>query len=290
MLLAVVLPVYGKEKAPQANSHQEGPSNTRPKEASGAQAPPLPRVNVVNQKTAYQEGNAAKNNSKNYLSRLFSPENLPSVGLFIAGVLGIIVAIATLKILRRQTKAAEDSATAARLNAEAVINSERPWILMDWERNGPKIGPPYLVPIEDRADALAPHCLFSMKNFGKTPAKVLSGKATLKIGESPTEPPEIDIDNLDSRTETMFMFPQGDTRVGEARLPAMFINKNDRDAIDKGIKYLWLCGIIRYVDTFVRKDKTEPYVTTLCYLWETRTSAAHPFWQLAGPLAYNRAT
>jgi len=223
----------------------------------------------------------------------FTPDKIVAI----ATVVYAVVTVVMFREIRRQTEAtrgqaeiAETAANAAKQSADAFVNSERPWVLLDWERSAVKIERPYLVAIEDRLDALASNCLFSMKNFGRTPAKVLSGKAVLRIGESPVEPPEIEIEKLDSGAEFVFIFPQGETRAGEARLPTMHVSKNDREAVSKGIKFLWLCGIFRYVDTFIRKDKVEPYVTTFCYLYETRTNASHPFWQLGGPQDYNRAT
>ncbi|MGA8871803.1 MAG: hypothetical protein WB460_11735 [Candidatus Acidiferrales bacterium] len=74
-----------------------------------------------------------------YLSRLISPENLPNIGLFAVGTVGIFVALCTLRaikrqgltmikqtrVLQQQTRAAEESARAALLNAQIMINTER---------------------------------------------------------------------------------------------------------------------------------------------------------------------
>jgi len=42
-----------------------------------------------------------------YLYRLFSADNLPNILLFLAGVAGIIVAIRTLQMIKRQTEITE---------------------------------------------------------------------------------------------------------------------------------------------------------------------------------------
>jgi hypothetical protein len=72
-----------------------------------------------------------------YLTRLISPENLPSIGLLFAGIVGIVVAVRTLKAIEQQAKdgtvaatAAKDGAKAALLNAQAVITAERPWLMV----------------------------------------------------------------------------------------------------------------------------------------------------------------
>jgi hypothetical protein len=72
--------------------------------------------------------------SKSYVSSLFSPANLPNIGLFVAGVIGICVAIRTLKainrqaaIMARQTRIAEESSNAAK---ESIILTHRPKIIV----------------------------------------------------------------------------------------------------------------------------------------------------------------
>jgi hypothetical protein len=56
--------------------------------------------------------------------------NLALVG---AGIYGVIIALRTLDKIERQTKAAQDAASAAKLSAYAVIRSERPWIVITVE-------------------------------------------------------------------------------------------------------------------------------------------------------------
>jgi hypothetical protein len=53
--------------------------------------------------------------------------------LVIVGIAGISAALRTLRKLERQTKAAEDAAQSALLNAQALINSERPWLMVTVE-------------------------------------------------------------------------------------------------------------------------------------------------------------
>jgi hypothetical protein len=51
--------------------------------------------------------------------------------LVLAGIGGIVVAALTLRKIERQTKAGEDAANAALLNAQALINAERPWLMVE---------------------------------------------------------------------------------------------------------------------------------------------------------------
>jgi hypothetical protein len=147
---------------------------------------------VINQEAPTQQGDRAENHPKSYFSRLFSPENLPNIGLFVAGVVGIVVAICTLVAIQRQAKANVDTlaeiraagqqtdrliehagkqANAALLNAEAVMHSERAWIVVK----------PSL--IDNKLQASPPHTITlftrSIKNVGRTPATLVKTDAAV---------------------------------------------------------------------------------------------------------------
>ncbi|MGA3049925.1 MAG: hypothetical protein ABSD67_25205 [Terracidiphilus sp.] len=58
----------------------------------------------VDASRAAPQGDTAPNPSAVYLARLFSPENLPTVALFLVGIFGIIVANGTLHAIEEQSK------------------------------------------------------------------------------------------------------------------------------------------------------------------------------------------
>ena len=97
-LFAVALPIYGQEKSHQPAPHKE----TARQETQSTPQPPPKTVSVINEQASAVEEIRAKKGPQGYLSRLFSPENLPNVGLFIAGIFAIIVAIRTLRAIKRQ--------------------------------------------------------------------------------------------------------------------------------------------------------------------------------------------
>lgn len=76
-----------------------------------------------------------------YLQRLFGPENVPNIALFVVGAAGVIVALSTLKHIEGQTKATEDAAVATQKSATAMLKSVelqevglRQWVeIADWE-------------------------------------------------------------------------------------------------------------------------------------------------------------
>lgn len=101
-LLAIIVPVYGQEKGPQSSPREE--RTTQPKQTA-PQTPTSPStVNVINQQAPNVEQNRAKRNTERYFSRLFAPENLPNIGLFLAGIAGIFVATRTLRAIESQTR------------------------------------------------------------------------------------------------------------------------------------------------------------------------------------------
>jgi len=126
----------------------------------------------------------------------------PTAFLACIGLAGTIIAVRTLRVIERQTKAAEDAAEAAKNNAQAVINSERAWVVPELHPHSyqGKDGRWYA---EDRvpfstADVLAgKHLIYSLRvtNRGKTPAQLLkfdTGYVTLAEGvtdlpEHPTD-------------------------------------------------------------------------------------------------------
>src|SRR5580698_1303073 len=105
-----------------------------------------------------------------YRCKLISSANLPTDYLVVIGAGGVFVAIFTLKsihhqavqvreqtdILNTSAKATQEAVEAAKLNAQAVINTERPWFVVT-------------LTIDDEAttETFTCNCI----NHGNTPAK-----------------------------------------------------------------------------------------------------------------------
>jgi hypothetical protein len=70
----------------------------------------------------YGQGATAPNPSAVYLSRLFSPENLPSVALFVVGIIGIIVANGTLNAIEEQSRIA-NAILATQFRPRVIVRS-----------------------------------------------------------------------------------------------------------------------------------------------------------------------
>lgn len=84
--------------------------------------------------------------------------------LVVVGAGGVCIGLRTLRYIAIQTKAASAAANAALLNAQAVIKSERPWIIGREGDNGFKLfGNP----------SLTPKFSLAIKNSGRTPGKLV---------------------------------------------------------------------------------------------------------------------
>jgi hypothetical protein len=196
------------------------------------------------------------------------------------------------EILERQTKATETAAEAALLNAQAVIHSERPWLLIPIENKIYDIQPPVI--IERRPGthgALSSGCMFALKNYGRSPARVIEHKLwMIRIGDASFPPLSayerkggVKMDYVlapDTTIPVQVLLEGGD---GKLTTP-------EREAIDTEKNFLWLAGYIRYTDTFERQD-FPIYETRFCYRWKPRSYLVpEPFWLREGPPEYNRTT
>jgi hypothetical protein len=162
-ILSVVLaitqtavPVPGVATDPKTDTQK-----TEKKSSPNAQNPPATTPTASGPQEGYSHAftyNVPKESSKDGWDKAGI---LANYLLVVVGFGGIAVAYLTLKKIERQTKAGEDAAIAAkdgaeaaRFNAQALINSERPWLLAKLASG--EDGSVYVV----------------IRNCGRTPAKV----------------------------------------------------------------------------------------------------------------------
>ncbi|HEV2287347.1 MAG TPA: hypothetical protein VGR81_00170 [Candidatus Acidoferrales bacterium] len=109
-----------------------------------------------------------------------------TLALAIIGFIGARIALGTLDKIKEQTahaetaaEAARDSAKAAFLNAQAVINNERPWIMLS------SFDPPgkdYWSLVTQMVASRQPlNAVLNFRNFGNTPAWITRSTAMLEI-------------------------------------------------------------------------------------------------------------
>jgi hypothetical protein len=323
LILAVLLAV-AQALSPVPGRAIQNSANDKHETKDGASADTKPTANsmavnhsikktVADQKPTGPNGDETKK-SKVEVSQLpleWSPHKdvfdyvgwVFGIVLALAGIIGVCFAYRTLKILTRQTKAAMDTAKAARLNAQAIINSERAWMIPritqpdDREVMSPdEQGPDWKLTIEVR-----------VTNCGKTPALVIGSLmelSSVKIESHMArslvlalpEPPQYD------NSEPGAPFAPGAIYVS-GKFTRMYadIFRDDliagKPAWESGEKCLCIKGFIDYVDAF-----KQPHKTRFCYAYQTVSDLKAPEYRItkepprarefrkAGPDVYNEMT
>jgi hypothetical protein len=301
MRAATVIAILLASVAVQPAQKQQAPSSAqKPEKGSVQTAEPTatsPATPPATGQTSQQESSGTRGSASPKASKwreAFAPPTWSNWALIVVGFGGIVVAVWTLRRIERQTKAAEQAAQVARSNVDAFLVDNRPWLLIEHgqigEQVGVKIQKPFIEPVgtmppgEERFS----HCVFFIKNYGKTPAKVLTMVAELRIGESSSEPPSGEIREIGERYNP-HVFPQGESLAQVAEMPTGIVGIKEREDIDKSRKFLWLRGMVVYRHTFEAQGIPD-YETRFGYVWETRMNTPTPFWRLAGPSEWNRAT
>jgi hypothetical protein len=113
-----------------------------------------------------------------------------TIALALVGFVGIGVGIRTLRILKRQTKAAEDATKVALLNTQALINAERAWIMVDLE--WPNSSKPTQTVSNSGEPITSVPFLLRCFNEGKTPCWVTGKRVCAQIVDTIPEKPEME--------------------------------------------------------------------------------------------------
>jgi len=192
------------------------------------------------------------------------------------GIFGVFAAICTLKWIRhqslsarigakaalRQAKSAEgaaiaakDGAKAAFLNAQAVINVERPWLLESISRSK----------YSDRIWSV------SIRNAGNTPAKIVDGYWCLSKMSGDFKLP-IDHDRYLLLLQSTVMVKEDSFKVEG---PDMRVLHSDarggfrESPSDREFKFLYFHGNVEYWDMFTDRSApgVKPHVTQWCYVY-----------------------
>lgn len=200
-------------------------------------------------------------------------------------------------VIKRQTKATQDSAKAAsdtvaevkqqveimERQTAVLVNANRPWLLIPMGNEFSEIGQP-------RFDTQVSHVTFKLENFGQTPARIVQQKVRLYLGDSDDFPARWKpFEDIGLRED--YTMPQTSIHPIQAYIePDGIISVQDISEVLEGRRHLWLCGFIRYRAASDSDEKEEPYETRICYVWMTKTTSPAPFWIMRGPRSYNRTT
>jgi hypothetical protein len=163
-LLLILLAVAGPKSKGQEKAPHSGGNHNHAQDKKSVSEPPSTTIIEVENPTAEGQKDRSKNDSKPTLSDMGT---YASIGLFFVGVIGIIVAICTLRQLRNQIK--------------LYVLVERGWLKLDM----PTV-PAY------RDNVLGTSFEFTVTNVGKTPVWVVRSGYYCFIGNEQEIPLPID--------------------------------------------------------------------------------------------------
>jgi hypothetical protein len=172
-----------QQNKPQTNQSDSKniPEQTKPAASGGTEDRPHSGGPSSPEK---ENGADDKANQSDWCEKIISPliSNWP---LVVVAIWGICIAVRTLKPTKIAAQAAQKSADAALLNAQAVINSERAWLDIDF------------LPVRPGESGLY---YFRVSNHGKTPGFVTGwllgrgywdkGVSEIPLGSTGTSTPE----------------------------------------------------------------------------------------------------
>jgi hypothetical protein len=209
---------------------------------------------------------------------------LARIVLAVLALIGIYIGLSLLKKIDRQTQYAETaaqsaaySAQAALLHAQAIVRSERPWILVTVEPSGKA---------ENRFMIVA-------TNRGRGPARILSAvdKITTEVDQS-SLPPEPDYEDAETNEalDAVILLPGESTGIktfGRDDVREFCASEEQFKRVEKWEEVILLYGKIVYED-LVDLGNVEPSQTAWCcwYIHGRQNSGM----VMAGPPAYNRHT
>src|ERR1039458_9853095 len=156
ILAAALIPVCGQAPGKRENKQNPATGNQtsgKPITGYGAELTANSGIAPGHKDEGKTKGNSAKE-KPSYWEEAFGPASLPNWALVVVGGIASFLAWSTLKTIKDQASSGRDAANAALLNAQAVINSERPWISISVESPEPN------------------KFVYKATNVGRTPANI----------------------------------------------------------------------------------------------------------------------
>jgi hypothetical protein len=269
----------------QSGTKQQAPTQQKSNETQS-----LPSVTQAQPPAKHDEGKSEQQTPECPLPKWTDPF-WPNWALVVVTVLAVWAAFGTLADLREQTGAARTSADAAKksadaafLNAQAVINAERAWIIgiaAEETGNVQLFGPP----------AHVPKCEVGIKNSGRTPGKIITICYKFeKISSFSDLAPEpyFGIDSIKGLGSQIVV--SGDTPLWitieiEGGKP---LAAHERHAVRDKKLYLVCWGEINYEDVITK----EPHMTRFCYFYTHGQPSRKDAFQTAfdAPASYRTTT
>jgi hypothetical protein len=217
------------------NGQKEGENakhidSSRPPESPCSQCPTCCPIEQPHSKSKEEQ---AKQDSLDLLYRRYMWATIIGVG---GGLVGVGILIWQAVLTRRAANAAKDS-------ADALINSERAWVLVETAQ---------IRPVYFRASVISP----VVKNFGKTIARVRSVKTgiqLLQITQELSSPPAYG----EPQGLNFILYPNR-----EFQPIAIPINDENLQSAKDGLLVLYVYGLIEYLDL-----RDAPKVIGFCLIY-----------------------
>jgi hypothetical protein len=161
------------------------------------------------------------------------------------GVVAAYLALRTLTDIQKQTKNTKVAADAALLNAQAVINAERAWVMVELQKL-PGIGIRFLGDSTQRGPHTSVRFRLAYTNEGKTVAWIDQKLACFQIGRDLPKQPNLDALQL-LNAEPEWIGSKGTGHLDET------LEAEGQEGIGD-ISVIW--GVIRYRDAFGKHETT----------------------------------
>jgi hypothetical protein len=179
-----------------------------------------------------------------------------------------------MAIMQSQAEAAKANAEAARLNAQVVLDTERPLIVMSVE---PLAGAPGVF-------------IFKATNKGRTPAEITSGDFTFSFNTAPDKLPLPPIYRAFVMPSQVLLTQGEGFEVNPAgNNPESMIDKAPemREQTQMSNQFLFFYGRVNYRDVFTKEGRAQVfYETRWCYNYDVFRRQ----FIRTGPDEYNRFT
>ncbi len=201
--------------------------------------------------------------------------------LAILGYVGVMLALSTLKKIERLARVAESASTAAKesahaalLNAQVMIDSERPWVTVSVEPS--RIG-------ENNFNVLA-------TNRGRSPASITETLETVQVAVEEqflAIVPEYKNENKAGPPAPIILLPGESVRIrtfGRDDLKGVCKSEETLKRVQSWEEKLFLCGKIVYRDLVAPLDHQLHETTWCCWYIHGRQKSGLV---MAGPPRYN---
>jgi hypothetical protein len=182
LFLLCAIGAIAQQTQPQQNSPppRNGAKQQQGSEKKAEESQPLPKAPVPaaeNKLGPATKEQSPQKESQCILKKAFAPETWANWALFLAAFGAGVIALKTLKAIQHESEEIKSVAKAANANAQAVIEAERPWIVIEIRPGKVEMGKVNLEQF-----------IFTAINKGRTPAEFISGDATYRFVSDPMKP------------------------------------------------------------------------------------------------------